>query len=253
MEIENNLPENLELINLVEDLYFQPTGVFNYDGLKKYFSTGSIQDSNYIPEGEFNFENRPSRANREVKQNDVLQARMKNTDKGILIDKKLDGQLFSTGFIQLRSYADTYNSKLLFYLIKSDFFLNQKNDYATGSTQEALTDDGAKKIEIPLPPIPEQYRIVAKLDALFEKIESNKQRLEKIPKILKRFRQSVLASAVSGKLTEDWREKNGVVEVWDIVTLEDLISEGPQNGMYKPQSAYGNGIMILRIDNFYNG
>lgn len=203
MEMENNLPENWELINLVEDLYFQPTGVLKYDGLKKYFSTGSIQESNSIPEGEFNFENRPSRANREVKLNDVLQARMKNTDKGILIDKKLNGQLFSTGFIQLRSYADTYNSKLLYYLIKSDFFLSQKNDYATGSTQEALTDDGAKKIKIPLPPLAEQHRIVAKLDALFEKIESNKQRLEKIPKILKRFRQSVLAAAVNNEGEEE--------------------------------------------------
>lgn len=201
--MEYSLPENWELINLVEDLNFQPTGVLKYEGLKKYFSTGSIQDSNYIPEGEFNFENRPSRANREVKLNDVLQARMKNTDKGILINKKLDGQLFSTGFIQLRSYAETYNSKLLYYLIKSDFFLNQKNDYATGSTQEALTDDGAKKIVIPLPPLPEQHRIVAKLDALFEKIESNKQRLEKIPKLLKRFRQSVLAAAVNNDGEEE--------------------------------------------------
>lgn len=214
MEMENNLPENWELINLFEDLNFIPTGVLKYEGLKKYFSTGSIQDSNYIPEGQYNFENRPSRANREVKVNDVLQARMKNTDKGILIEKHLDGQLFSTGFIQLRPYADTYNSKLLYYLIRSDFFLNQKNEYATGSTQEALTDDGAKRIIIPLPPLAEQHRIVAKLDALFEKIESNKQRLEKIPKLLKRFRQSVLAAAVSGKLTEEWRKKNGINEEW---------------------------------------
>lgn len=116
--MENNLPENWELINLVEDLNFLPTGVIKYEGLKKYFSTGSIQDGHNIPEGEFSFENRPSRANREVKLNDVLQARMKNTDKGILIDKQLDGQLFSTGFIQLRPYADTYNSKLLYYLIR---------------------------------------------------------------------------------------------------------------------------------------
>lgn len=252
--MEYSLPENWELINLVEDLNFQPTGVLKYEGLKKYFSTGSIQDSNYIPEGEFNFENRPSRANREVKLNDVLQARMKNTDKGILINKKLDGQLFSTGFIQLRSYAETYNSKLLYYLIKSDFFLNQKNDYATGSTQEALTDDGAKKIVIPLPPLPEQHRIVAKLDALFEKIESNKQRLEKIPKILKRFRQSVLSAAVNGKLTEEWREKNGIVEEWKEVDLSSVlpkggIFDGPFGSNLKTDDYKDKGIRVIRLEN----
>lgn len=203
MEMENNLPECWELINLVEDIDFRPTGVSPYSGLKKYFSTGSIQENNFTPEGEFTFENRPSRANREAKLNDVLQARMKNTDKGILVNENFDGHLFSTGFIQIKSFADTYNCKLLYYLIKSDFFLNQKNDYATGSTQEALTDDGAKKILIPLPPLAEQHRIVAKLDSLFEKIESNKQRLEKIPKILKRFRQSVLAAAVNNDGAEE--------------------------------------------------
>lgn len=224
MEMENNLPECWELINLVEDIDFRPTGVSPYSGLKKYFSTGSIQENNFTPEGEFTFENRPSRANREAKLNDVLQARMKNTDKGILVNENFDGHLFSTGFIQIKSFADTYNSKLLYYLIKSDFFLNQKNDYATGSTQEALTDDGAKKILIPLPPLAEQHRIVAKLDAVMQKIESNKQRLDKIPKLLKRFRQSVLAAAVNGKLTEDWREVNKN-SVDDLIKKVNVIRE----------------------------
>lgn len=63
-------------------------------------------------------------------------------------------------------------------------------------------------IKIPIAPIQEQHRIVAKLDAVMQKVESNKQRIDKIPKLLKRFRQSVLSAAVSGKLTEDWRVEN---------------------------------------------
>jgi type I restriction enzyme S subunit len=54
-----------------------------------------------------------------------------------------------------------------------------------------------------------------------QKVESNKQRLEKIPALLKRFRQSVLAAAVSGKLTEEWREKNGIIEEWGIMKAID--------------------------------
>ena len=150
--MENNLPESWELIKLVEDLNFIPTGVKEFNGTKKYYSTGSIQENEFTPEGEFTFKNRPSRANRVAEIGDVFQARMKATDKGFLIDEKLDGQLFSTGFLQLRPYGNTYDNKLLYYLVKSDLFLNQKNDLATGSTQEALTDNGASEIEIPLPP-----------------------------------------------------------------------------------------------------
>ena len=58
------------------------------------------------------------------------------------------------------------------------------------------------------PPLNEQRRIVAKLEKLLEKVEFSRTRLEKIPTILKRFRQSVLAAACSGRLTADWREQS---------------------------------------------
>lgn len=44
-------------------------------------------------------------------------------------------------------------------------------------------------------PLPEQCRIVAKLDALLTRVKACRQRLDKIPKLLARFRQSVLAAA----------------------------------------------------------
>lgn len=57
-------------------------------------------------------------------------------------------------------------------------------------------------------PIQEQKRIVKKLDSLLAQVESIQQRLNNLPDVIKRFRQSVLAAAVSGKLTEQWRERN---------------------------------------------
>lgn len=190
---------------LVDFIQFLPTGVSSYKGKKKYYSTGSIKNSEHVAEGEFSFNGKPSRANRISKAGDVFQARMKNTDKGILIDDKLNDELFSTGFIQLRPIPNTYNSKLLYYYVKSNYFLDQKDDLATGSTQEALTDSKAKEINLLVPPFNEQKRIVEKLDKLIAKVESANERLAKIPKILKKFRQSVLHAAVTGELTKDWR------------------------------------------------
>ena len=42
-------------------------------------------------------------------------------------------------------------------------------------------------------------------------------------------------------------------KAWKIVKLYNVIIDGPQNGLYKPSSFYGNGVPILRIDCFYNG
>lgn len=60
--------------------------------------------------------------------------------------------------------------------------------------------------EISFPPLAEQKVIADKLDTLLAQVDNTKARLQRIPKILKRFRQSVLAAAVSGRLTEEWRE-----------------------------------------------
>ncbi|MFM6410551.1 MAG: restriction endonuclease subunit S [Planktothrix sp.] len=75
-----------------------------------------------------------------------------------------------------------------------------------------------KSHPLALAPLNEQRRIVEKLEKLLAKVDTCKQRLDKIPNILKRFRQSVLAAACSGRLTADWRENNP-----DIESAEDLL------------------------------
>ncbi|MWJ27462.1 hypothetical protein GPM19_04445 [Halomonas sp. ZH2S] len=68
-----------------------------------------------------------------------------------------------------------------------------------------ITKGKFEATEIAFPSLTEQKVIADKLDTLLAQVENTKARLERIPKILKRFRQSVLAAAVSGRLTEEWR------------------------------------------------
>jgi len=84
--------------------------------------------------------------------------------------------------------------------------------------------------QIPLAPYQEQQRIVAKLEKLMSKVDQCKARLEKIPSILKRFRQSVLASACSGELTKNWRKNNSNVESAESL-LNRVVEE--RNGKYE--------------------
>ena len=71
-----------------------------------------------------------------------------------------------------------------------------------------ISRDDIYGLTVSVPPRNEQERIAAKLDALLAKLDACRNRLVRIPILLKRFRQSVLAAACSGRLTADWRQQH---------------------------------------------
>jgi type I restriction enzyme S subunit len=142
--------------------------------------------------------------------------------------------------------------------------IDELYDKAHGTGMVHVTKPVFEAHEVPLPPLNEQSRITAKLTEILAKVDACQRRLAKIPVLLKRFRQSVLAAACSGRLTADWREENPddtnvsgasteLPRSWNAVEFGEFISEGPQNGLYKPESFYGDGTFIVRIDAFYDG
>ncbi|OZC36780.1 hypothetical protein B9Q17_08330 [Marinobacter vinifirmus] len=115
----------------------------------------------------------------------------------------------TTEIIPLDSEPFVLN-RYLFHWLKTRDFLNYVNDVSYGVNMPRLgTKDGVAAPFI-LAPLAEQKVIADKLDTLLAQVENTKARLERIPQILKRFRQSVLAAAVSGRLTEEWRSQNSL-------------------------------------------
>ena len=114
---------------------------------------------------------------------------------------------------------DAFNSSYAYYYLKylKDFAESQ----ASGTTFKELS--GKKMGELPflLPPLAEQQRIVAKLDTAFLHLDTLKKSVQRIPELLKRFRQLVLTQAVTGKLTEAWREGKNLPE-WKKSTVGDF-------------------------------
>lgn len=87
-----------------------------------------------------------------------------------------------------------------------------------------LNREDAYSQHIVLPPLAEQKIIANKLDTLLAQVETTKSRLERIPNIIKTFRQTVLAAAVSGRLTEKWREENKSLDnVLDNIQREKVL------------------------------
>ena len=211
-----DIPTHWKLASLVEDLPFIKTGVIEYKGKKNYFSTGSIKSDSIIEEGEYTFSEKPSRANRLGIKGDVFQARMKSTDKAILIDSKLDGQLFSTGFFQIRPIEGMLSGKYIFHYLTSLNFNQIKDELCSGSTQSALNDEGARKILIPLPPFIEQQAIVSKIEELLSDLENGKQQLQTAQQQLKVYRQSLLKWAFEGKLTNKNVKDGELPKGWEV-------------------------------------
>ena len=81
-------------------------------------------------------------------------------------------------------------------------------DMATGTTFKELSGGTAAQLPFVIAPLAEQKRIADKLEAVLGRVDACRARLDRVPDLLKRFRQSVLAAATSGQLTEDWREEN---------------------------------------------
>jgi type I restriction enzyme S subunit len=69
-----------------------------------------------------------------------------------------------------------------------------------------------RALPVPLPPAPEQRRIVAKLDEVFAQTRAAKARLERLPALIDKLKRSILAAAFRGDLTADWRAANPDVE-----------------------------------------
>ena len=75
----------------------------------------------------------------------------------------------------------------------------------TGSAEKRVPTGYIEDVEIPLPPLPEQRRIVAKIEELFSNLDAGMDDLQTAQRQLERYRLSVLQAAVEGHLTADWR------------------------------------------------
>lgn len=81
------------------------------------------------------------------------------------------------------------------------------NDNSSATTIPIVNKNRFSEAPFLLPPLSEQHQIVARVEALLSQINAARDRLNRVPVIMKRFRQAVLAAACSGRLTEGWRDE----------------------------------------------
>ncbi len=132
--------------------------------------------------------------------------------------------LGSTEFHVLRP-TEAVSAKWVYHFVRQQSFRNEAAREMTGTAGQLRVPKSFMEQAItPLPPLPEQQRIVAKLEALLSEARTARQALERIPPLLTRFRQVVLAAAFRGELTGDHRPltADGLPEGWEWKTLPQL-------------------------------
>lgn len=122
---------------------------------------------------------------------------------------------------------------------------------AYGGAQPNISSKDIDKIEILIPPLAEQKEIADRLDKLLAQVAATQARLARIPEIIKQFRQSVLAAAVSGNLTEEWRKSNQIdISEWKTTCFSEICKEITVGYVGKMSNKYTDtGIPFLRSQN----
>lgn len=134
--------------------------------------------------------------------------------------------------------------------------LLQKSAYGVG--RPVLNLDNVRDISILFPPSNEQQRIVEKIDDLLSHVDLMHARLCSAVKILNAFRKAVLATASSGKLTENWRKdsdgEEDLPDGWQWLQLGKIIPkgnifDGPFGSSLKTSDYTSSGIRVVRLEN----
>lgn len=154
-------------------------------------------------------------------------------------------QIASGEWIVVRSNGFEAESDYLRYVFiepqfRSDFM--QTVSGVGGSLMRARPKAVAH-IQIPLPPLDEQRRIVAKLDALFAHTQRARAELARVPKLIERAKQAVLAKAFSGELTQEWREEQLQILAteWKEHSLSEIADVGTGSTPKKGNPRYYDG------------
>jgi type I restriction enzyme, S subunit len=160
-----------------------------------------------------------------LKSGDILFNEGGDADKlgrGWVWEGQIDRCSFQNHVFRARLYDDNIQAKYISMWGNSrglEFFLrNAKQTTNLASINRSML----VQLPISLPPLAEQIRIADKLDALLSRVDAGRERLERVPKLVKRFRQSVLSAAVSGELTREWR--GGGDAEWEEIRLLEISS-----------------------------
>ena len=177
--------------------------------------------------------------------------------KVILVDGENSGEVFS--IFESGYMGSTFKQLLISDELNADyiqFFINTKREYyknnKKGSAIPHLNKELFREMPFPLPPLPEQQRIVEQIESLFAKLDEVKEKAQEVVDRVETNIEAILYNAFSGKLTQSWRKENCIDDNWENSTLSKIVSV-LKYGSSDKSDYNNNGTPVLRIPNIGEG
>jgi type I restriction enzyme S subunit len=188
----------------------------------------------------------PSRARKVIRSGDVLFATTRPYLRNIaLVPEKYDDQVCTTGMCVLRADPKLIAPLWLYHLCRSQIVLDQVEPKMRGASYPAVTDSDVLESLIPLPPLDEQRRIVARIEALFARIEEVRR--------LRSIAGEEATRLMEATLAEIFPRPDGELQgEWEIKSVAE-ISEKPQYGYTQSAKWEPPGPKFLRISDIQEG
>src|SRR5262249_4031475 len=171
--------------------------------------------------------------------------------KAAIIPPSLSRGVIVADIVRLRVDKEYADPRYLTYAINSPEVCNELAEETKGTTRPRVNLGHIRSLHVPFAPLNEQKRIADKLDAVLARVDACREHLDRVPAILKRFRQAVLAAATSGKLTEEWREENSRDGAWPRVELGAVARDFSYGSAAK--SSKSGSVPVLRMGNIQDG
>lgn len=141
---------------------------------------------------------------------------------------------------------------LLYYYLLSPFGTEQLYSITTGTAVKKFNKTDLKTIYLPLPPLPEQQRIVDRIESLFAKLDEAKQKVQDALDSFETRKAAILHKAFTGELTARWRKEHGVgMESWITVSVSE-ICHSLKYGTAKKSASEG-AVVVIRMGNLQDG
>ncbi|MEP9400027.1 restriction endonuclease subunit S [Mesorhizobium sp. KR2-14] len=139
------------------------------------------------------------------------------TGKSYLIDTVPEKAVFASYLIRVR-LGGQFEPRYAWAFMQSSDYWSQIQTVSKGTAQPGANATILSELSLPVAPLSEQRRIVAKIDSLASKSRRARDHLDHIPRLVEKYKQAVLAAAFRGDLTREWRAHN----VPDRVSRESL-------------------------------
>jgi type I restriction enzyme S subunit len=156
-----------------------------------------------------------------LKPRDILISRAGSVGFSALIEEVKEPSVFASYLIRFVP-AREMDARYIASFLRSPDYWSQIGEASAGIALANVNASKLAEVELPLAPLAEQKRIADKLEAVLGRVDACRARLDRVPDLLKRFRQSVLAAATSGQLTEHWREGMQGISQPTEVTIGDV-------------------------------